>query len=426
MTSYGVKSLGPGWRTSQEVDITVASPLGKASGRVLDADRKPLAGASLSAELSFEHRDHPLCHLRSAAVSRDDGTFTLAPIVPGLKHWVSAALPGYREEQETVEPGQPIPDLVLKRADGSLTGRVLDEQGRPLPAAGVEAWPWRPWPTGFSLAQGVTDAEGHFKLDGLAKGKTVYLAACSVDHGPLVLPDVAVGGRPVEIRLPGPVTQSISGCLADAAGQAEKGLRLSIRGDHCDADIPFDDLGRFVFTRCRPGSYCIEATTDDRKRRAAVWEVASGAADVEIRFPAGDEAKALTAARKARAERKHPIGIPIPLAENAFLTDEACVGPLPTKQGVWMLRSKAQAGVRVDVPIAGPHQIVVRARRVGKDAVPHLQVSAGKKNAALALADFEWAELQCPIRLERGDQVIGFQLQEGWAADLEWVEARPE
>ena len=114
------------------------------------------------------------------------------------------------------------------------------------------------------------------------------------------------------------------------------------------------------------------------------------------------------------------------MAKHAYLTNPANVGPLPVRHGYWMVRSTKYAGLKVETAQAGRRQVSFRARRVCKDAVPLLRVSAGKQSFSVGLSSYKWQEYGETLELPAGEHRLGFQLQRGWAADIDWIEVRAE
>ena len=114
------------------------------------------------------------------------------------------------------------------------------------------------------------------------------------------------------------------------------------------------------------------------------------------------------------------------MAKHAYLTNPTNVGPLPVRHGYWMVRSIKYAGLKIRTAHAGKHQISLRARRVCKDAVPLLRVPAGKQSFSVALSSYEWQECGQAVELPAGEHRLGFQLERGWAADIDWIEVRAE
>ena len=163
-------TLGPGER--RDVGTVTLAEGFPVRGRVVDQIGAPIEGARVGV------------HRRGAAglpggVTDAAGQFALA-LAPG-RYRVTASAEGWgtASADTTAESGgaQPIMELRLARADGTIEGLVRDDAGRPLVHARLAARPAR---TGSPsndataappVATATTDAGGHFRLARVPAGE---------------------------------------------------------------------------------------------------------------------------------------------------------------------------------------------------------------------------------------------------------------
>ncbi len=137
------------------------------AGRVTDVNGKPIAGAKV--QLIKWTYDRGLG--QAAATTDEAGRYTIAALWPDVSYSLSATAKGYGEaqlQQMQLQPGEKrdLKTLALKKADSFVAGRVVDEQGEPVPGAQVGS-DGRDTPY-----QGATsDAAGTFRFDNVVAGK---------------------------------------------------------------------------------------------------------------------------------------------------------------------------------------------------------------------------------------------------------------
>ncbi|QEH36055.1 Alpha-2-macroglobulin MG1 domain protein [Aquisphaera giovannonii] len=180
------------------------------AGRVVAQDGTPLAGAAVRLQtrtrrpgdgsvqdwrpLSFQ--DGPWIYTGADGSFRTPGE----PRAEGVEFQAEAAADGYLLFQGPWTAAGPadvarLPDLVLRRESGerAVAGRVIDAAGRPIAGAKVLQRGDGPRPT-----ESTTDADGRFRLPGVAGGRALLAAEA---------PGFRTGGTiagpegPVEIRL---------------------------------------------------------------------------------------------------------------------------------------------------------------------------------------------------------------------------------
>lgn len=262
--------------------IVVLKTAGTVRGRVEDADTKrPISdftvartgqrGGGFNIQIGAGGGNEK-------AFQSDDGTFEL-PDVPAGKWTIRASAAGYRNgETSSVEVGEGETKegvVVSLRRGGSVSGRVLNTQGAPVPNAAVS------WQTGggtggamggaFARMGGgaaantatTTDADGRFKFDGLPEGKVTLIA----DH-----PDYLEASRDVDPEKEASVDLSlgtggaISGNVVGSDGRtpiAGAAVSLDEEGDSNvfggNQSTRSDGNGGFLFEHLKGGRFKVSA-----------------------------------------------------------------------------------------------------------------------------------------------------------------------
>ncbi|HEU4395657.1 MAG TPA: carboxypeptidase-like regulatory domain-containing protein, partial [Planctomycetota bacterium] len=179
--------VAPGTTVEKELRLRRG---GAVRGTVRDSAGNPVAGAVLRM-LCFpdEKRGiHAWSARRSVARTREDGSYLLAPCVPG-KGALTVDAAGYRHADapedlgeametgrvpasivvEVVEGGECVKDLELSTS-GIVEGQVRDADGRPM--AGFTVAVWEVDGTGGESSAPATDVEGRFRAEGVSPGKS--------------------------------------------------------------------------------------------------------------------------------------------------------------------------------------------------------------------------------------------------------------
>ena len=150
-------------------DITLAEgrTLG---GKVVDADGAPVRGARVSVNLLID--DSSAYLQREVLVTDAEGRYQLTALPVGHDYEVSAEAHGYGGDEHRVSlkgtggPPVGLSDIVLPRANLSISGVVTDEAGEAVAGAQVTAYgghqPRRCAPA---------DARGNFTMDGVCAGE---------------------------------------------------------------------------------------------------------------------------------------------------------------------------------------------------------------------------------------------------------------
>ncbi len=156
-----------------------ALPARSFSGRLVDPDGRPLAGA-----LVWPRWDPGV-----QAITDERGGYTfLRPLSPRFE--IRAAAPGFAPGRLALSHGQAaygtVPDLVLQ-ASGTAAGRVLDDAGRGVASAQVTASPLEgATRRDVTPVYATTAGDGRFELRGLVPGVSHRLTAGRAGHFPAV------------------------------------------------------------------------------------------------------------------------------------------------------------------------------------------------------------------------------------------------
>jgi protocatechuate 3,4-dioxygenase beta subunit len=231
-------------------------------GTVKGPDGKPVEGAVVMARSSSDYSEGLLSARTDAS-----GRFRL-PVKRAAPYTVRVEAKGLAGRTvDKARPGTPL-DITLTRG-AVLEGTVRDGvTGQPVPQARVEArqemtlsLPWEPT---AGVAQAVTDAKGHFRLEGLGNGPQAVSAR--VTGGDSGRKNGALPGRPADIYLfPG---ATLSGTVWGPGN-----LRVSGAVVRAEVDSPgfrtapppavSDDQGRYEMVGVEAGSYRLVARHKD-------------------------------------------------------------------------------------------------------------------------------------------------------------------
>ena len=175
------------------------------SGRVVDQEGRPVAGARLQA--SNRHRGRPLSRRLSTSEAKTaaDGTYHLWGFAPS-EEWLyqmTVSAEGYgRIESDSFEVLGAISgkDFVMQKC-AVLSGRVVDERGRPVPMAWISLKPAE-GQTAQRLPDAIGDVDGRFAMsEGVYPG-TYTFELSSMDMGFNPYQKAAAANPPLRVEGP--------------------------------------------------------------------------------------------------------------------------------------------------------------------------------------------------------------------------------
>ena len=283
---------------------------GRITGRVIEEGiGTPIAGARVMLLPERPPRTAPF-EPPPQAVTDADGRYAFEGLAPG-RYRLSVQQPGYVQQAPFTPPPvvelgpdrmQVQRDLALQRG-AVITGRIVDQSGRPVAEARVAAMRRLPVPggrLGMAGSPSTTNDLGEFRLYGLAAGEYVIQAAPRFEgpvspagaQRPSVLAPTFYGGTtdpatalPVTVAtgqtvseivfglLPVPAFQ-ISGVVVDDAGAPVVDAMVTLMGDMAPSGIAMpggpggrartDATGRFTIPNVIGGTYVLRAAAPVR------------------------------------------------------------------------------------------------------------------------------------------------------------------
>ncbi|HLX09688.1 MAG TPA: carboxypeptidase regulatory-like domain-containing protein [Thermoanaerobaculia bacterium] len=240
-------------------------------GRVLEADGKPIAGAQLREQHGNETTTWAAgggwITKSASTVSGPDGRFTLGDLAPG-KLDVLVHATGHPNH---LVPGVSIPEqgsperleVVMPRG-AMLAGTVALEDGTPVVGATVAAVERAVqrvaglWGDG-EATNGITDGDGHYRLQGLAAGTYMVSARGREGERAEAAIDVTAGDNQLDLACQ--VGNEVSGAVVDDAGLpvADAAVTLGNAGGHEPQSSVSAADGSFRFPRVADGTYSLSA-----------------------------------------------------------------------------------------------------------------------------------------------------------------------
>jgi protocatechuate 3,4-dioxygenase beta subunit len=252
----------------------------RVTGRVFDPAGEPLEGTQLRIDTA-------------TAISGADGAFRLDGVPRGDRS-LHAYHPDYRAQVRIVrvEPGENAVDLYLEEG-WSLSGRTVDEEGRPVAGARLELRPDRPDGVGGYRAAGGDD--GSFRIVVSQEG-SYRLSATHPDFAPGELGGLEIGPSPLEnievtLTRGGSVVGRILGLAPDElAGVRVEAQREDGVGDRTAVAGGVGPEGDYAVHHLSAGSWRVRADLEGGRRQAAatvILDPGVGEAIRDLEFGSG-------------------------------------------------------------------------------------------------------------------------------------------
>ncbi|HBL27445.1 MAG TPA: hypothetical protein DD490_11475 [Acidobacteria bacterium] len=225
----------------------------RVTGRVVDAEGVPVAGAELSLTMERHGEERGLIRFaggaRSSARSAADGRFEVPPVPPGRGRLLIEA-EGFQplERKDLAVPAEGLAGLELVLDRGAvLEGRVRTEDGEPVEDARVVC----------GAAAAISDADGAYRLDGVVPGprtaRLLHREFPPLDKDLVIQP----GLNHLDLILA--VGHEVAGQVVDREGRPVAGAALALypEGSPREQITESGDDGAFSFPRVVDGSYTL-------------------------------------------------------------------------------------------------------------------------------------------------------------------------
>lgn len=248
----------------------VLRPGGRRTLVIRDAEGAAVAEAEASVDLDED--------LAITATSDDQGRAILDGLPPGRVGF-RVEHPDFLARLGELDQGTAEVQVILDPGL-AIVGQVVDADGKPVADASLFAWgPAHSEDSDSRHAD--TDADGRFRLNGLAAG--TYQVSASAGEATLQR-DIVAGTTDLVLRLPRTVTASLTILRHDGSPAAGVTVRASTGSDHDSEET--DSQGRTTLT-LPEGWWEISADLDDHPAIQTDLRVVSGMEPVTLRGEAG-------------------------------------------------------------------------------------------------------------------------------------------
>lgn len=290
LVSSGAVKEGLGLRpgsTSDDPVERVAVRAGSAQGRVLDADGRPVAGATVTVGAGSGS-------LAALPVATDEaGRFTLDTLIPDRRTRLLVEAAGHPPLQAfvTAAAGARAPVEIRLPAPAWLDVRAVEATtGGPVPWLYVWAAPRDPGEPEAETryAGSLCDAQGRARLGPLRAGP----CEVSVSRDGLAIEPVqaVAAAEAPEVLLRVRTLLEIEGRVRFADGSPGRDLDLRLTRDDPEEGLGWsetDDEGRFRISDLEPGSYQLTVGLTDREEQLLARTVEAGTRGLDLVLPEG-------------------------------------------------------------------------------------------------------------------------------------------
>ncbi|HZF11130.1 MAG TPA: carboxypeptidase-like regulatory domain-containing protein [Thermoanaerobaculia bacterium] len=274
-------------RDVEGIEVTL-DPGASLSGRVLDSRGEPVAGARVSAFGEERPPGGPFFGFLHPVRTDGAGRWSIGGLAPGRARVQADSSRGQVEARLQLEAGENHLDLTLP-ARAEVSGRVSDEEGAPLPGAGVLLTP-----IGGGQSHGaLSEADGTFVLPGMPDGDYALRASKSGFAEATYPGGVRIAGQPVgglDLRLTRRRPSAIAGRLLGLGPEELVGAQvvaLCNGGQRLPGAVGRD--GRYRIADASPGDCQVEATSASGNSAEASVRVEPDAAEavLDLEFQSG-------------------------------------------------------------------------------------------------------------------------------------------
>ncbi|MGA2093459.1 MAG: carboxypeptidase regulatory-like domain-containing protein [Sedimentisphaerales bacterium] len=223
---------------TKTIDVNM-SPGIEFSGKVVDPNRKPIAGARVGVNLRVSN--YGASFDNDVVVTDQEGRYEYKAIPEGQKYSVSARADGYGESYTQVDADDAVNNrleitpLTLKAAALSISGIVVDVNDKPMANVEVSVNG-----QGQQFRRGATDGHGKFTIDKLCEGQVQVSANVrSIGSGSMPMygnvsakagdTDVKVVVGPPMPDMANQPSGTLEVVIMDDANEAVAGANVSVR-----------------------------------------------------------------------------------------------------------------------------------------------------------------------------------------------------